>query len=139
MNLLQIPIHPYSVERDSIFCDEQGRLAPTATSVLAYFTKMKDFLAHRHLPINYYSHPEVFGRNGSTDIAQSRPNNSRDIHRRSNGVSPSSLPGGSSVTYPRSIAITISRPAESRCARTIREARRARQTLLSMLFRRVVR
>ncbi len=61
MNLLQIPIHPYSVERDSIFCDEQGRLAPTATSVLAYFTKMKDFLAHRHLPINYYSHPEVFG------------------------------------------------------------------------------
>ena len=24
MKLLQIPIHPYSVERDSIFCDEQG-------------------------------------------------------------------------------------------------------------------
>lgn len=60
-SLLQIPIHPYSVERAYVYAEEQQQPAPTAAEVLEYFLKVAEEKLRDHSPILLYSHPQRFG------------------------------------------------------------------------------
>jgi peptidoglycan/xylan/chitin deacetylase (PgdA/CDA1 family) len=61
LRLLQIPIHPYSVERAFHYCEENGFQEPTEEQVLEHFTRTGLFQIRTCQPVFFYSHPQRFG------------------------------------------------------------------------------
>ena len=61
LKLLQIPIHPYSVERAFRFSEETGQQEPEAQEILEYFKNVSLLQIQTDQPVFLYSHPERFG------------------------------------------------------------------------------
>lgn len=61
LSVLQIPIHPYSVERATAYAQEAGLAEPDASNVLSYFLTTARHHLTNNLPIFFYSHPQHFG------------------------------------------------------------------------------
>lgn len=60
-DVLQVPVHPYSPERATVWASEVGAPAPAADDVLDhYLTAMREQVRHG-LPAHLYGHPEVLG------------------------------------------------------------------------------
>lgn len=60
-SVLQIPPHPYSVERAVIHHEQHGKPPPRAEDVLNHFLDHADYAFRNRLPVVLYSHPEHFG------------------------------------------------------------------------------
>lgn len=59
--VLQVPVHPYSPERATVWAEEVGQPAPTPDDVrLHYLTAMRTQVRHGR-PAHVYGHPEVLG------------------------------------------------------------------------------
>lgn len=59
--VLQVPVHPYSPERATVWAEEVGRPAPTPDDVRHhYLTAMRTQVLHGR-PGHVYGHPEVLG------------------------------------------------------------------------------
>lgn len=59
--LLQIPVHPYSPERASMFAHENGLPTPTPGAVLAHYRAVLHHQVRLGRPVHLYGHPEVLG------------------------------------------------------------------------------
>jgi hypothetical protein len=64
--LIQIPIHPFSVERAVRYAEENGLDPLSEEEVLAYFTAVARDHIKQGWPIFFYSHPEHFGKMAKT-------------------------------------------------------------------------
>jgi len=64
--LIQIPIHPFSVERAVRYAEENGLNPPSEEGVLSYFTAVARDHLQQGWPIFFYSHPEHFGKMART-------------------------------------------------------------------------
>jgi peptidoglycan/xylan/chitin deacetylase (PgdA/CDA1 family) len=61
LSVLQIPVHPYSVERATVYAQEQDIDPPRPDKVLHYFLATAQNQLSVKLPICLYSHPQYFG------------------------------------------------------------------------------
>lgn len=61
LNLLQVPIHPWSVERAFVFSEENSCEEPGIEEVLGYWKTVASFQINVHQPAFFYSHPQRFG------------------------------------------------------------------------------
>lgn len=60
-DVLQVPVHPYSPERATVWAGEVGAPAPTPAAVRDhYLTAMREQVGHGR-PAHLYGHPEVLG------------------------------------------------------------------------------
>jgi len=60
-DVLQVPVHPYSPERATVWAEEVGQTAPTPEDVRRhYLTAMHTQVRHGR-PAHLYGHPEVLG------------------------------------------------------------------------------
>ena len=59
---LQIPVHPYSPERATVWAAEEGIAPPTADDVLGHYLQALEQQVTRGRPAHLYGHPEVLGR-----------------------------------------------------------------------------
>lgn len=59
--VLQIPVHPYSPERASVFAEESGRPPPDATVIRDHYLQVLRDQAMRGRPAHLYGHPEILG------------------------------------------------------------------------------
>ena len=59
---LQVPVHPYSPERATVWAAEEGLAPPTAEDVLAHYLQALERQVGRSRPAHLYGHPEVLGR-----------------------------------------------------------------------------
>jgi len=60
--VLQVPVHPYSPERASVWAQEMGEPAPTPDDVRRhYLTAIREQVRHGR-PAHVYGHPQVLGR-----------------------------------------------------------------------------
>lgn len=59
---LQVPVHPYSPERATVWAAEEGFPPPTADDVLGHYLQALDRQVTRGRPVHLYGHPEVLGR-----------------------------------------------------------------------------
>jgi hypothetical protein len=64
--LVQIPIHPFSVERAVRYAEENGLNPPSEEEVLSYFTAVARDHLEQGWPIFFYGHPEHFGKMAKT-------------------------------------------------------------------------
>lgn len=60
--VLQVPVHPYSPERATIWAEENARRPPSAREVLNHYVKAMDHQVRHGRPAYLYGHPEVLGR-----------------------------------------------------------------------------
>ncbi len=61
-DVLQVPVHPYSPERATVWAEEVGRPAPTPDDVRHHYLTAIRGQVRRGLPAHVYGHPEVLGR-----------------------------------------------------------------------------
>lgn len=59
---LQVPVHPYSPERATVWAAEEGIAPPTADDVLGHYLQALDRQVSLGRPAHLYGHPEVLGR-----------------------------------------------------------------------------
>ncbi len=59
--VLQIPVHPYSPERATVYAEERGLPTPSAASISSYYRAVLEEQVRRHRPAHFYGHPEVMG------------------------------------------------------------------------------
>lgn len=59
--LLQIPVHPYSPERASVYAHENGLPPPGPSAVLAHYLAVLRHQVRRGRPVHLYGHPQVLG------------------------------------------------------------------------------
>ena len=59
--VLQIPVHPFSPERLTIFQDDAGLGRPSARTVLDHYLSALERQAELRRPAHLYGHPEVLG------------------------------------------------------------------------------
>ena len=59
--VLQVPVHPYSPERASVWADENGLPAPTGAQVRGHYLAAVGEQVRRGRPAHVYGHPEVLG------------------------------------------------------------------------------
>lgn len=59
---LQVPVHPYSPERATVWAAEEGVAPPTADDVLGHYLQALERQVGRGRPALLYGHPEVLGR-----------------------------------------------------------------------------
>jgi hypothetical protein len=64
--LIQIPIHPFSVERAVRYAEENDLNPPGEEEVLSYFTAVARDNLEQEWPIFFYGHPEHFGKMAKT-------------------------------------------------------------------------
>jgi peptidoglycan/xylan/chitin deacetylase (PgdA/CDA1 family) len=64
--VIQIPIHPFSVERAVRYAEENGLNPPSEEEVLSYFTAVARDHLEQEWPIFFYGHPEHFGKMAKT-------------------------------------------------------------------------
>ena len=60
-SVLQIPIHPYSVERAFAWSSEENAPEPTSETVADYFKKVVRDRLKNNLPAFFYGHPQYLG------------------------------------------------------------------------------
>jgi peptidoglycan/xylan/chitin deacetylase (PgdA/CDA1 family) len=63
---LQIPVHPYSPERATVWAAEEGVAPPTAHDVLGHYLQALERQVVRGRPAHLYGHPEILGRMAGT-------------------------------------------------------------------------
>ena len=61
-DVLQVPVHPYSPERATVWAEEVGRPAPTPEDVRRHYVTAMRRQVRRGRPAHVYGHPEVLGR-----------------------------------------------------------------------------
>ena len=59
--ILQIPVHPYSPERATVWAHEQGVAAPTAAEVSQHYLRVVTEQVRLRRPAHVYGHPQVLG------------------------------------------------------------------------------
>lgn len=59
--LLQLPVHPYSPERATVWANEQGLPAPTSDDIVGHYEQFARRQLRRGGPIHVYGHPERLG------------------------------------------------------------------------------
>ena len=59
---LQVPVHPYSPERATVWAAEEGVAPPTADDILGHYLQALERQVTRGRPAHLYGHPEVLGR-----------------------------------------------------------------------------
>lgn len=59
--ILQVPVHPYSPERATVWADEAGVPRPTARDVREHYLTVMARQVRRGRPCHLYGHPEVLG------------------------------------------------------------------------------
>lgn len=59
---LQVPVHPYSPERATVWAAEQDVAPPTADDVLDHYLHALERQVTRGRPAHLYGHPEILGR-----------------------------------------------------------------------------
>lgn len=60
-DVLQVPVHPYSPERASVWAREEGLHPPRASEVLTHYLRALSHQVARGRPAHLYGHPEVLG------------------------------------------------------------------------------
>jgi len=59
--VLQVPVHPYSPERATVWADESGVPRPTSREVREHYVSVMADQVRRGRPAHLYGHPEVLG------------------------------------------------------------------------------
>lgn len=59
--ILQVPVHPYSPERATVWADEAGMPRPTGRDVREHYLTVMARQLRRRRPCHLYGHPEVLG------------------------------------------------------------------------------
>jgi len=59
--VLQVPVHPYSPERATVWADESGVPRPTSGQVREHYLSVMAEQVRRGRPAHVYGHPEVLG------------------------------------------------------------------------------
>lgn len=60
--ILQVPVHPYSPERATVWTQEEGLPAPTAADVRDHYLRAMERQVQLRRPAHLYGHPEVLGQ-----------------------------------------------------------------------------